>query len=134
MAIYRKYERDVDVLLAEEFEVSPPFANWFLEQVQGIAPLRAQVVDVCVSKSDYLGESDLVVLFEAAEASFRFALFIEDKIDAPLQPDQAERYRLRAKAGIDFGGYMGSKVVLCSPESYPKTHPGASLFDAFVSP
>ena len=30
MPIERKYERDIDLLLAEEFSVSPAFSSWFV--------------------------------------------------------------------------------------------------------
>ena len=32
MAIMRKLERDIDILLAEEFSVCPAFADWFLSK------------------------------------------------------------------------------------------------------
>jgi hypothetical protein len=62
MPIGRKYERDIDLLLAEEFMVSPEFAAWFLEKTK-FAGIQATVVDVSVSKTDYTGESDLVILY-----------------------------------------------------------------------
>jgi hypothetical protein len=133
VAIDRKYERDVDVLLAEEFEVSPPFAEWFLQQIKGFTHLEAQVAQVSVSKSDNLGESDLVVVFKRAGVDACFAVFIEDKINAQFQPEQEARYRLRAEAGIRLGYYLDYRIVLCSPEAYRNTHPQADLFDAFVS-
>lgn len=34
MAIDRKYERDIDLMLAEEFAASPPFVQWFLDQTK----------------------------------------------------------------------------------------------------
>jgi hypothetical protein len=52
MAIERKYERDVDVLLAEEFEVSPSFAVWFLGRIDKFAQVEARVLEVAVLKSD----------------------------------------------------------------------------------
>lgn len=87
MAAYRKYERDIDILLAEEFTVSPAFAAWFLAHTR-FSDANAQVLDVYVSRSDSTGESDLVVVFEEIGGDSRFALLIEDKIDAPLQPEQ----------------------------------------------
>ena len=131
--VSRLYERDVDLLLAEEFQVSPPFAKWFLSQ-SGYAGFQdATVVEVAISKSDNLGESDLVVLFDTGVPKERFALFIEDKIDAPLQPKQLERYRLRAQVGVHKNLYATFAVVLCSPAVYVKSHAGAMGFDAYVS-
>jgi len=45
MSVERKYERDIDLLLAEEFSVSPGFASWFQAQAR-FADLKADVVDV----------------------------------------------------------------------------------------
>ena len=132
MAVGRKYERDIDLLLAEEFAVSPTFASWFLNKTR-FSNLQANVLDVYVSRSDNTGESDPVVVYEAADGGSRFALLIEDKIDAPVQPDQAARYRLRARAEISRGDYGEFDLVLCSPQAYPSAHPEAAHFDRFVS-
>lgn len=129
----RFYERDMDIILAEEFQVSPAFANWFLSAKDCADCRSGKVLAVAVSKSDNLGESDLIVLFESVDAESRFALFIEDKIDAPLQPEQLARYRKRAEVGQKQGSYSHFHVVLCSPEAYPKTHIDAEGFDAYVS-
>ena len=128
----RKYERDIDLLLAEEFEVSRAFASWFIDQTKFKGKV-ADVVEVAVSKSDRLGESDLVILFEEERTGPRFAIFIEDKIDAPLQPEQEARYRQRAELGLEAGHYSEYTVVLCAPEAYLRAHPEAGTFDRFVS-
>lgn len=133
MAVERKYERDIDLLLAEEFAVSQEFANWFLEHTKKFAGVQAQVFDVYVSRSDVSGESDLVVVFDKVDGDSRFALLLEDKIDAPLQPEQEARYRLRAEAERARGDYADFEVVLCSPKAYRDSHPETASFDSFVS-
>jgi hypothetical protein len=45
-------------------------------------------------------------------------VMIEDKIDAPLQPEQANRYRQRGEQGIRDGGWGRFTTCLCAPESY----------------
>jgi len=132
ITVPRKYERDIDLLLAEEFAVSPSFATWFLEQTNAFKGIQARVIEVGVSRSDTTGESDLVVVFEEPDSGRRFALQIEDKIDAQLQPEQEARYRLRAQAAIRKGQYSEFEVVLCSPKAYPLTHAEASGFDSCV--
>lgn len=72
MAVERKYERDIDILLAEEFSVNPEFAFWMGSKTL-LGNEEAIVADVFVSKSDNLGESDLIVLFERVDGR-RFAL------------------------------------------------------------
>lgn len=80
MAVERKYERDIDILLAEEFTVSSGFAAWFWRHTR-FAETDAKVSDVFVSRRDSTGESDLIILYESLQGSKRFALMIEDKID-----------------------------------------------------
>jgi len=112
--------------------VSTSFAAWFLEQTNAFKGIQGRVIDVGVSRSDTTGESDSVVVFEEQNACRRFALQIEDKIDAPLQPEQEARYRFRAQAAIQKGLYSAFEVVLCAPKAYPLTHAEASRFDSCV--
>jgi hypothetical protein len=135
VVIGRKFERDIDLLLAEEFAVSPDFSRWFLSKTKGFADAEAQVDEVYVSKIDSTGESDLVVIFKRLDTQRCFAMLIEDKIDAPLQPDQEHRYRLRAAQGMQrtAAAYDEAEVILCSPEAYLDAHPEAATFDSFVS-
>lgn len=131
MAVERKYERDIDLVLAEEFSVNPQFAAWMSAKT-GLRDSDAQVVDVFVSKSDDLGESDLIVLYEQAHGA-RFALMIEDKIDAPLQPNQAQRYRLRAEREMQVGFCTKFEVWLVAPAYYLSRCTTSSDFDGSIS-
>jgi hypothetical protein len=131
MAVERKYERDIDLLLAEEFSVSPAFANWFLART-AFRGVVASVADVFVSQSDMDGESDLVVLFERPDGE-RFALFIEDKIDAAFMPDQHARYFSRASTGQSRGDFAEFEVILCAPRAYREASEDARKFQTFVS-
>jgi hypothetical protein len=131
MAIERKYERDLDLLLAEEFAVNQVFAERFKALTQ-FRNRKATVCDFWVSKADNLGESDLIVVY-VDEAGERFALLIEDKIDAPLQPNQADRYRLRADRDRAQGRYTDYAVILCAPRYYIQNRSDLASFDVLVS-
>lgn len=131
MAVERKYERDIDLLLAEELSVSPAFADW-LKAKTTIASVPASVVDVFVSKANNLSESDLIAIYELRDGS-RFALMIEDKVDAPLQPQQAERYRMRAEQEIKLGTCASYAVLLCAPRYYLQHCGGVTDFDGCVA-
>jgi len=131
MPIDRKYERDIDLLLAEEFSVNPAFATWVLSKTK-FASQEAEVVDVHVSRADVLGESDLIVIF-ARPTGDRFALLIEDKLDAPLQPDQAERYRQRAEKEVRLGLCAEFEIVLAAPRHYIEYYPGLEGFDVKIA-
>jgi hypothetical protein len=54
MTVERKYERDVDVLLAEEFTVNPTFAARF-RALTKFAPEAATVAEVWGIEEQYLG-------------------------------------------------------------------------------
>lgn len=57
MTVERKYERDVDLLLAEEFAVNPIFAERF-KNLTKFADRAAHVTKFWVSKSNNNGESE----------------------------------------------------------------------------
>lgn len=130
MPVERKYERDIDLLLAEEFSVNPTFASWFVSLTK-FAGRACEAVDVHVSKADTQGESDLVVVFEEP-SGHRFALLIEDKLDAPLQPDQAARYHRRALKEVELGTCGDFEIVLCAPRHYLDGHPGLEGFEVRI--
>jgi hypothetical protein len=127
----RKYERDIDILLAEEFSVSSTFADWFLSKSK-FAGRSGHVIHVFVSKANNLGESDLVVVY-SLDRGGRIALLIEDKVDAELQPQQADRYRQRADREVKAGAFGDYEVILCAPRAYPAPHLEVAAFDRFVS-
>jgi hypothetical protein len=131
MATIRKYERDIDLLLAEEFVVSPGFAKWFVSRTK-FAGRPYETVEVSVSRSDVSGETDLEVRFVEAAAD-AFALLIEDKIGARLQEDQLGRYHRRAEAAMQRGEYSRYEIVLCSPLNYYHEQPIAQDFPCFIS-
>ena len=131
MPVERIYERDVDLLLAEEFDVNPAFAD----QVKSLTKFAAEpaaVAEFRVSKSDNLGESDLEIVYRRSDGS-RFALLIEDKVDANLQPDQAKRYRMRGERERSKGTYSDFEIVLCAPAFYLNNRGDLDLFDRRVS-
>jgi hypothetical protein len=131
MPVERKYERDVDLLLAEEFTLNDTFAERF-KALTKFADKRARVADFWVSKSNSLGESDLIILYQSEDGE-RFALLIEDKVDAPLQPEQAERYRQRAERERSVGTYGDYEVVLCAPHHYISNRSDLGGFDHLFS-
>ena len=131
MPVERIYERDVDLLLAEEFDVNPAFAD-HMKSLTKFAGEPAVVAECWVSKSNYLGESDLEVVYQRDDGS-RFALMIEDKVEAGLQPDQAKRYRLRAERERSRGAYSDCQIVLCAPAFYLGKQSGLDGFDLLIS-
>jgi len=126
-------ERDIDLLLLEEFHVSARFGSWFINRVlaEEIGPVT--FLDAWHSlSSSTLGESDLVLLFKDS-AQKKWAILIEDKIDAPPQPNQAARYTERGKAGIEQGDWDLFKTAIVAPGRYLSTSADARNYDAKVS-
>ena len=96
------YERDVDLLLLEELSVSSEFASWLVDQPDLSEITFGSLDSVQHSVVDQGCESDLILIFLDTSGD-RHALLIENKINAPAQPDQPGGYRTRAEAGIAAG-------------------------------
>jgi len=61
---------------------SPPFGEWIWRKTRW-ASHTSEVDDVFVSKAEIDGESDLVVIYTIEDGT-KFAVLIEDKINAPF--------------------------------------------------
>ena len=108
-------ERDIDLLIMEEFISDEAFAKILLDAV-GIC--NSYGIDKAIhSKTDAdLGESDIVFILNISGK--RHALHIEDKIDAIAMPRQHDRYNLRAQKDIADGQYDSYSVLIVAPEKY----------------
>jgi hypothetical protein len=91
-------ERDIDLIVLEEFSVTEEFREWFSSRVFGEPVYQANIGAWHSVSEPELGESDLVFIFQAVDGP-RTALLIENKINATPQSKQAERYRLRGEKG-----------------------------------
>lgn len=122
----RLYERDIDVLLREEFLFGRPVQSLFLDALK--LPRSAQFLSSRLSVVDETGETDILLDLQLGEE--RVTLLIENKIDAAFQLRQPERYRLWAEAMPEGRAFC----VLVAPSGYSRS-PSAefSLFDAVVS-
>ena len=122
-------ERDIDLLLLEEFIASPDFLAWFIRQL-GMQPPSVLISAAC-SVSTKTGESDLELAIQRGEEVIR--LLIEDKIGAPLRPHQAERYRDRASGYLKSGKCSTALTVIIAPEEYFGGNDEAFGFDHRVN-
>jgi hypothetical protein len=111
-------ERDIDLLFLEELHVSSEFRSWLVSEAFGHETNCARFLGAWHSLTHpTLGESDLVLLFEDSQRG-KVALLIENKIDAPPQPEQAQRYGLRGKNGIDEGSWDRFRTCMIAPRAY----------------
>lgn len=118
-------ERDIDLLLMEEFHVVPAFAAWFAERV-GLGP-AAEFDGAWHSLSDQDGETDLMLRVRIAGE--RVAVLIENKIAAPEQDEQDVRYHLRGVRAQEAGRYDRFVTAICAPQIYLDTLPLQSAYE-----
>jgi hypothetical protein len=126
-------ERDIDLLFLEECHASVAFMRWLLERVWKQPSEGDIFLDAKHSVTDpVLGESDVVVRFRSADSKV-VALLVENKIDAPPQPQQAERYRQRGEAGVQDGAWDVFRTVILAPDGYLKARAEAARYDGSIS-
>jgi len=106
-------ERDIDLLLLEEFHVNNDFVAWFCSEL-GLHNVTA--AGAWHSLSDTDGESDLVL--RVLQDERHIGILIENKVNAPAQHRQAERYHLRGKRLVEEGKLDSYRTVICAPQCY----------------
>lgn len=121
-------ERDVDLLLLEEFIASPAFGAWFVQQIIDPSVNVGECEDAQRSVTDSTGESDLEVTF-ANGYNERTRFLVENKVGAGLQPQQAERYRLRGAGYVSRGLCTRYYSVIAAPSRYFGMSAGRKGFD-----
>jgi len=121
-------ERDVDLLLLEEFHANTDFVTWFSLQC-GFSNVRFDGAWHSVTDAD--GETDLLLRVRFGET--RIGILIENKVAASLQDRQDERYHLRAARSQNEGKFDLFRVCLCAPQNYLDGAEEASLFQHRLS-
>ena len=103
------FERDVDLVLVRCFYDNNAVARLFLDD-------NDKILEIHHSAMELHGESDLLIITQ--RDGKRHAILIEDKIDAPAQPNQYERYCKRGERGISDGRWSGYTVFIAAPHRY----------------
>jgi len=124
-------ERDIDLLLLEEFIASDTFAFWFLKKVGLDVHSAPRVIYAQRSVTQSVGESDLLVAIAEAGGDIHY-LLIENKIAASFQPRQAARYRERGHEYQVQGLCKTYSTVLIAPDDYLGTTASRHDFDAVL--
>ncbi|MCS0503501.1 PD-(D/E)XK nuclease family protein [Ancylobacter mangrovi] len=106
-------ERDVDLLLLEQFHVAPGFVTRFCAAV-GLDDCAFVSANHSVFRDN--GETDVLLRVESPRGSI--AILIEDKIGAAMQPNQCARYHERGRALCMEGVVIDYLAVLCAPRAY----------------
>ena len=94
-------ERDVDLLLIEEFASCPEFVLWLLDRVDSEPHEDVEVVRCGRSITGSTGESDAEVHVRVGRDVV--AILVEDKVHAAAQPRRVERYRERGDSYVRAG-------------------------------
>lgn len=108
---FRVYERDIDLLLARLFSENHPACDLFYQFISP-KPETVKINKVVQSSYGPFGESDLEIYLDADGKSV--VLLIEDKINAPAQKNQFERYEKR-KASLHNAEVY---IILVAPKTY----------------
>lgn len=109
------YERDIDLLLLEEFSVNDRFRKWFLDQ-NGL-PVETEFLNAWRSISDFnLGETDILISYRSLSGTVY--LLLENKLDADFQEDQFSRYSKRASKYVTRGDCQEFFIILVAPQKY----------------
>lgn len=122
-------ERDIDMLILEEFSCSKTFSDIFLSKIN---ITTAEIYSTWQSKTDSeLGESDMTVVFNYNFG--KIALLIENKIDAIAMPEQPSRYVSRGNKGIARNEYDNFYVFIVAPKQYLEQNEKAKEYPNKVS-
>jgi len=124
-------ERDMDTLFLEALGSDDGFLQLFLNKINSLKNISAEVLSIELSKTDSIGESDITVIFK--NNTKKYALLIEDKINAIAMPEQYKRYTIRGKKGIKCGDYSDFYVFIVSPEKYYEQNEEAKKYDYHVT-
>lgn len=108
-------EADIDWIICVELNANSRFREWLCSRVFGSA---REILHLGAWRSveTLLGESDLLWLVKADGA--KHLTLIENKINAPCQPGQQQRYRQRAAAYVIEGICSNFRIVLAAPDGY----------------
>lgn len=126
-------ERDMDLLLLEEFQACEAFQAWFVQAAFGGGVDLGRCTEARRSYADSTGESDLEVFLAGPEGGTT-VLLIENKVNAGLQPQQAERYRERGLGHVLAGLCQAFRTIIVAPARYFGTASSSSKgFDGRVT-
>lgn len=111
------YERDIDLLLLEEFSINFEFRKWVLESND--FPVEDDFNGVWRSISDFsLGETD--ILFSYTSNGQKIYLLIENKLDSEFQQNQGLRYQNRGEKYVNTNECNSFYTLLIAPRDYLK--------------
>jgi len=125
-------ERDIDLLLLEEFVASKEFGSWFVCEACSDTAQLEKCVFARRSVTQSIGESDLELTFLHPDGRCLLVM-VENKVTAAFQARQADRYRQRGKGYVESGQCDHFLTILTAPEAYFGPSKCCKGFDGRVS-
>lgn len=122
-------ERDIDLLIIEEFVVNKNFARLFLDKID-IKDYDVLTVSHSIMHPT-LGESDIVIVLKVD--TLKHAILIENKIDALAMKEQYSRYNKRGQEGVTNNDYDSFSVFIVGPDKYISNNHEAKKYDQKLS-
>ncbi|WP_136686025.1 PD-(D/E)XK nuclease family protein [Falsirhodobacter xinxiangensis] len=119
-------ERDIDLLLVEEFLSSLPFARFVLDRA-GLGHLRMDTVGAMHSTRRLFNRREIDMSVTVGTDRGSVLLLIENKLDTSEQKGQAQSYR--AEAEELAAKHHRVVTILVAPEAYSAQN--AAFADAF---
>ena len=123
-------ERDMDMLFLNALCTDKGFMKLFLKKTD-LPKTDYSLKEVYLSKADKDGESDITVIVEIEDR--RYALLIEDKIDALAMPDQQLRYTIRGDKAVTKQEYDEYRDFIVCSKRYYEFNEEAKKYTHFVS-
>lgn len=125
-------ERDMDLLIMREISSDVDFFRQFFLSETHYSDCVIETMCVSHSVVTEDGESDIEIIVTTNDQK-KFAVLIEDKIDAPSMDEQANRYILRGNKAVKDGKYDEFYVFIVAPEKYLKTNTEAGKYQHRIS-
>ncbi|WP_320122987.1 hypothetical protein [uncultured Sphaerochaeta sp.] len=121
-------ERDMDLLILEELNVSRDFSDWFYRGNGLTVPSGGLSKALHSISNPELGESDLIAFYSNGHA-----ILIENKINDIAQTQQAERYQQRGEREIKSGDWKSFSTCMIAPQVYLEGLEEAPMYDRTIS-
>lgn len=126
-------ERDVDLVLVEEFRCNLPFARMFAQRAGIGDPVDRVRVLHSVRRMQERREIDIQVNCFNADEPLPRTLLIENKLTETEQPGQSDSYLEECNVLVQSGRSRIARAVLVCPNEYARTWPAfAEKFHAVV--
>ncbi len=129
-------ERDIDLLLVEEFKCNNRFSKKFIALLEDYLKVKITFdnINVVHSKRRTYGRREIDICLELKSCNSMSYILIENKLDTTEQANQAESYKDECRLLLNEKDSEAAIAVLICPEKYKEENPEFTRkFDTFVT-